>query len=227
MYKGNASEMVLDAMKEKLISGQWKPGMKIDGEKKIAQDMGVSRAAVREAMEQMVAIGVFTRRRGDGTYINDISSNTMFQQLLPDLMLNGYAEAEILDFREMLEPECVRRFALSHSAEQQRELEECCRIMEETAGTDRKGFAEADLKFHLLVVQGSGNPIMARIMDIIRDVLVYYQYSASELIGPKTGASEHRRILEAIQAGDGELASLLMKRHIQRSKRDISREKTN
>ena len=224
-HKENASDMVLEAMKEKLITGQWKPGMKIPGEMAIAQELNVSRASVREAMERLVAVGIVTRRRGDGTYIQDLSSASLFQQLLPDMMLHGYVETEILDFREMLEPECAERFARRHRPEQLRELEECCRIMEETADTDRKRFADADLKFHLLIAQGCGNPIMARIMDIIRDVMSYYQYSASALIGPQTGAAEHRRILEAFQAKDGELAALLLKRHIQRSKRDIAEQR--
>ncbi len=217
----SASDLVINAIKEKLISGEWKPGMKIAGEIKIAQDLGVSRASVREAMEQMVAMGLFTRRRGDGTYVNDVSSAAMFHQLVPDLMLNGYSEVEILDFREMLEPECVRRFVQGRTAGRIEKLREMCCVMEECAGDGTPKFAEADLKFHLMLVQGCGNPIIIKIMDIIIDVLTYYQYSANELIGPKTGAEEHKRILEAIEAGDGELAALLMKRHIQRSKQDI------
>ncbi|WP_235839121.1 FadR/GntR family transcriptional regulator [Clostridium sp. Marseille-P2415] len=217
----DTSNHVLNVMQEKIISGEWKPGMKITGEMQLAQELGVSRASVREAMKEMVAMGVFTRRRGDGTYINDISSGMMFQELLPDMMLSGYSEVEILDFREMLEPECVRRFTGRFEPEQLQRLQECCDIMEKNAIASSKKFAQADLEFHLILVQGSGNPVMIKVMDIIKDILAYYQFSANELIGPKTGVTEHRRILEAIEAKDEELAALLMHRHIQRSKRDI------
>lgn len=221
MEKKNASDLVMNMMQEKMISGEWKPGMKITGEIQLAQEIGVSRASVREAMEQMVAMGVFTRRRGDGTYINNISSGMMLQDLLPDMMLNGYSEVEILDFREMIEPECVRRFSINPAPELLRELEECCQVMERHMAHESEEFARADFQFHLILVNGCGNPVMIKVMEIIRDILAYYQYRANELIGPKTGVQEHRRILEAIAAGDPEMAALLMRRHIQRSKKDI------
>lgn len=220
--KKGANDQVINAIQAKLITGEWKPGMKIDGEIKIAQELGVSRASVREAMERMVAMGIFTRRRGDGTYVNDVSAAAMFQQLMPDMMLSGYSQAEILDFREMLEPECVRRFVRNRKEEETEKLREFCNIMEESALGDGEKFAAADLNFHLEIVQKCGNPIMIKVMDIIKEILVYYQYSANKLIGPKTGVKEHKRILEAIEEGDEELAALLMRRHIQRSKRDIT-----
>ena len=221
MGKKNANDQVFNMIQEKLITGEWKPGTKIPGEIKISQELGVSRASVREAMERMVAMGIFTRRRGDGTYVNDVSAAAMFQQLMPDMMLNGYTQAEILDFREMLEPECVRRFIRNKKEEEVERLRDYCRIMEENVSGDGRMFADADLNFHLRIVQKCGNPIMIKVMDIIRNILIYYQYSANKLIGPKTGVKEHKWILEAIEAGDEELAALLMKRHIQRSKRDI------
>lgn len=219
--KKNASNLVLNIMQEKMLSGEWKPGMKITGEVLLAREIGVSRASVREAMEQMVAMGVLTRRRGDGTYVNDVSSGMRFQELLPDMMLNGYNEVEILDFREMVEPECVRRFTMEYEQEALRELVECCDVMERHMTPGSPEFAQADFRFHLILVNGCRNPVMIKVMEIIRDILAHYQYRANELIGPKTGVQEHRRILEAIESGDPELAALLMCRHIQRSKKDI------
>ena len=90
--------------------------------------------------------------------------------------------------------------------------------MEMNAEASSEEFAKADLEFHLLLVQGSGNPVIIKVMDIIKWILTYYQYSANELIGPKSGVMEHRRIIEVIEAKDEELAALLMRRHIQRSK---------
>lgn len=221
MKKVSASNQVLNVMQEKIVSGEWKTGMKITGEIQLAQELGVSRASVRGAMDQMVAMGILIRRRGDGTYVNDVSNGMLFQELIPEMMLSGYSEVEILDFREMLEPECVRRFVSEYGEDQLQKLKECCDIMEQNAETSSQAFAEADLEFHLMLVQGSGNPVIIKVMDIIKDILAYYQYSANKLIGPKSGVREHRRILEAIEARDGELAALLMRRHIQRSKSDI------
>ena len=93
--------------------------------------------------------------------------------------------------------------------------------MEQNAEGSSEEFARADLEFHLMLVRGSCNPVIIKVMDIIKGILAYYQYSANELIGPKSGVKEHRRIIEAIEDRDEELAALLMHRHIQRSKSDI------
>ena len=62
---------------------------------------------------------------------------------------------------------------------------------------------------------------LMEVMDIIQDILGYYQQQANQTIGSQSGGSEHKRILEAVWEQDGELAGILMKRHIQRSRRDI------
>ncbi|HIU75832.1 MAG TPA: FadR family transcriptional regulator [Candidatus Pelethocola excrementipullorum] len=221
MSKLNTSDQVLGVIREKIISKEWQAGMKITGEVQLAQELGVSRASVRGAMEQMVAMGLLTRRRGDGTYVNDVSTGTLFQDLFPDMMLSGYSALEIIDFREIIEPECVKRFIRNYDEEQVQKLITCCDIMEVSAERNSTKFADADLDFHLIIVEGCKNPVMIKVMSIVREILEYYQYSANELIGPQTGVKEHRRIIEAISEKDEELAALLMRRHIQRSKRDI------
>ena len=65
-----------------------------------------------------------------------------------------------------------------------------------------------------------------KLSSLIFSILIglgYYQQQANQTIGSQSGVLEHRRILEAIREKDGELAGLLMKRHIQRSRRDICR----
>ncbi len=82
-------------------------------------------------------------------------------------------------------------------------------------------FAQADLDFHILIAKGSKNPVMYKTIEMLYSIFFNYQYESNKQIGPKSGVLEHKSILNAISLKDEEMASLLMRRHIQRSKKDI------
>lgn len=221
--KENTGEAVLEYMKEKIVSGEWSEGTKITKEIQLAEELGVSRTSVRAAMDRLVAMGVLVRKKRMGTFVKETSPQLFLNNLVPELMLNTYDELEILDFREIFETECAVRFAERHSEEDLRKLEACIGEMEKHVGCGKKEFADADLAFHMIIVNGCNNSLVIKVMGIIQDILGYYQQQANQTIGSQSGVLEHRRILEAIREKDGELAGLLMKRHIQRSRRDICR----
>jgi GntR family transcriptional regulator len=65
---------VRDALAERIVSGQWKPGMPIANEGDLARELGVSGGTVRKALELMEAQRLITRRQGRGTFVRDQSS---------------------------------------------------------------------------------------------------------------------------------------------------------
>lgn len=217
----NTGNTVLEYIKEKIVSGEWSEGTKITKEVQLAEELGVSRTSVRAAMDRLVAMGVLVRKKRMGTFVKETSPQLFLNNLVPELMLNTYDELEILDFREIFETECASRFAIKHSEKDLQKLEACIEEMEKYAECGKEEFAEADLEFHMIIIRGCNNSLIIKVMDIIQDILGYYQRQANQTIGPQKGVSEHKRILEAIYEKDAELAGLLMKRHIQRSRRDI------
>lgn len=225
--KENTGEAVLEYMKEKIVSGEWSEGTKITKEVQLAEELGVSRTSVRAAMDRLVAMGVLVRKKRMGTFVKETSPQLFLNNLVPELMLNTYDELEILDFREIFETECTIRFAERHSEEDLQKLESCIMEMEKHAGCGKKEFADADLRFHTIIVNGCNNNLVIKVMGIIQDILGYYQQQANRTIGSQSGVLEHKKILEAIREKDGELAGLLMKRHIQRSRKDICQYREN
>ena len=108
--KKSASDQVVEYIQKMITAGEWGPGMKIFTESRLQSETGVSKASVREAVEKLVAMDILTKRQGDGTYINDLSAGSLFQQLMPSFFLNVYDPITILDFREVMEPACVQMF---------------------------------------------------------------------------------------------------------------------
>ena len=65
MYKNQASEIAYDYIVDQIRSGIWKPGDKIATEVQLVESIGVSRVAVREAIERLVTMSVLNKVRGD------------------------------------------------------------------------------------------------------------------------------------------------------------------
>ena len=82
-------------------------------------------------------------------------------------------------------------------------------------------FAQADMRFHMAILRGAHNEVLDSVLAATRDPLIYYQFNANRDIGPRTGVQEHAAIIDAIFQKDEELAALLVKRHVQRSKRNL------
>ena len=220
--KKSASDQVVEYILDKIRSGEWIIGGKISTESQLQKDTGFSKATIREAVEKLVAMDILTKRQGDGTYINDITAGSFFHQLMPGFMLDLYDSITILEFREVVEPACVHMFVNNFDEVISAQLEKYLKSMElHQNDTERDDFYRADRDFHLMIAKGSNNPIMIKIMEILNGAMTGYHYTANKTIGSKTGVEEHTAILKAVQNKDAEMASLLMKRHIQRSRKDL------
>lgn len=219
--KEKANEIVYSIIRNKLITGEWPRGSKITGETELAKQTGVSRSTVREAIERFVTAGVLVRRQGDGTYVRDISPLVLMTRLQEQ---DGSASSllETLDYREMVEPEAVKRLIRNDDRENLNvmitTLDEMQRHSDLRVSDD---FSQADTRFHFAILRGAHNPILDQTIHLIQEALICYQYSANQLIGAKTGIEEHAAIVNAVYQKDEELAALLVRRHIQRGRRDL------
>ena len=217
----SSSDCVLEFIKKKIGNGEWKKGDKIYTEPQLMKELNVSRAAVRTAIDELVALNVLTRIQGNGTFVSDCALSPMINSLISFLLFDDFDSLAVLEFRKIIEPSCTEMFIDRHLDEDMRKLEECLDIMTKYELSDSQEFYKADFLFHTIVVKGAQNSIASKIMDILQDILITYQYKSNQAIGPKTGLIEHKRIFKAIKDKDKELASLLMLRHIERSERDM------
>lgn len=222
--KKSASDKVVEYIQVKIQAGIWKPGTKISTEVQLQQETGFGKTTVREAVEKLVARGILKKIQGDGTYVEEYDVSHLINLLKPELMLNQHDIFTILEFREIVEPVCVEMFVEHYDEKNTEELARLLEIMR-THQYDQNNsiFYEADRDFHLKIAEGAGNSILMRVMEILNEEMTKYHYTANRTIGAKTGVVEHERVLNAIRERDAELGSLFMKRHIQRSKRDMEK----
>ncbi|MCB2361350.1 FadR/GntR family transcriptional regulator [Clostridium estertheticum] len=222
MKDTRTSDRVFNVIQEKIISGEYKPGMKIMSELKLAEELQVSRVSVREAIEKMSAVNIVSKRRGGGTFVNDLKPSVYLNSLIPMITLGQDNYNDILEFRLIIESEASGLCAQRCSDDLVNEIEECYNNMIKYQD-DFEKFTEEDLNFHMKIVEGSNSPLIIKVNEILKNLLRSHQKLLYNNLGPSGGLSEHKLILEAIKNRDSELAKLFAKRHIERTIRDIKK----
>ncbi len=199
----NQSVSIYEALSHAIMTGDIAPGAKLS-EPAIAEQMGVSRAPVREAIRRLQERGIVTHVANQGVRV---VSPTLDEFLA------------LLDVREALEAMTCRLAATQMT---QSDIDELQRIVE-THGHALKADPEGpyiqndyDTDFHVRLARGCGN-------EVLRELLCDQFYPRLKLCRVKhqtvkgrglVAWKEHRRIMEAIADRDGEAAEFLMRRHV-------------
>jgi DNA-binding GntR family transcriptional regulator len=200
---GTLSDRVCNQLKEDIITGRLEQGAKIK-EEELARVHGISRGPLREAIRRLEGMHLVQRIPHAGARVVTLTRKMM---------------SDIYRVREALEGMSARLAAENMSAEEIEALWELLESHEKNIEkTDGKVYfqREGDVDFHFRIAQASGNDwlihhLSSELYQLIR--MCRYR-SALHPSRPVNALAEHRHIVEAIAAGDGELAELLMRRHI-------------
>jgi GntR family transcriptional repressor for pyruvate dehydrogenase complex len=214
-------EQIVQQVEESIRKGAMKPGDQLPPERELAQQFGVSRTAVREAVKALREKGHVEAYPGRGTFITDGTSHAIKQSL--DRMIR-IAQPEgsgfLAEVREILEPEIASLAAVRADAQDIAAMREPIAVMDE-ARKDSDAFIEGDLDFHLALAEAAANPLILSLIDSIVGLL-REQRMRIFLVegGPERGQYHHKRILEAIEHHDPVGAREAMKAHLRQVRND-------
>lgn len=214
-------ELIVQQVEESIRKGELKAGDQLPPERELADQFGVSRTAVREAVKALREKGLVEAYPGRGTFITSDTSNTI--RLTLDRMIKaGQLEGtlQLVEVREILEPEIAALAAARANDETLREMREAVSIMDK-ARQDPDAYIEADLDFHLALAEAAANPIILSLIDSIIGVLREQRMRIFKVEGgPQRGQYHHKRILEAVQNRDTSGAREAMRAHLRQVRED-------
>jgi GntR family transcriptional regulator, transcriptional repressor for pyruvate dehydrogenase complex len=214
-------EQIVQQVEESIRKGVMKPGDQLPPERELAQQFGVSRTAVREAVKALREKGHVEAHPGRGTFITDGTSQVIRQSL--DRMIRiGQPEGSVYlaEVREILEPEIAALAATRADEQDLAAMREPIEVMDQ-AKRDSDAFIEGDLDFHLALAEAAANPLILSLIDSIVGLL-REQRMRIFLVegGPERGQYHHKRILEAIEHHDPSGARSAMKAHLRQVRED-------
>ena len=218
-------EQVAERLSDQIFDGRLAKGDQLPNERALAEQFGVSRTVVREAMKTLANAGLIEVRTGQGTFVVDDTAGAL-KNSIQTLMRVGSDEnrlRELVELREILEPgvaELAARRAETAELEQMQEM-----LTEMDANMhDQEAYIRADNRFHQLMALGSRNRLIPRIMDSIVDLLNELRGEIFQTQGgPERGQVHHRAILDALRNRDAPAARMAMEDHLAQVKRDTER----
>ncbi|WP_055735046.1 GntR family transcriptional regulator [Agarivorans gilvus] len=207
------SQNLSDTLIEAIVSGQIAQGKKIS-EPELARHYGVSRGPLREAILKLQGMGLVERVPHVGARVVQLNP----QQLI-----------DIYSVREALEGMACRLAASQLSSQQLSELKNLLEHHQQYLQQHQgKAYFEqhGDFDFHYLIIKGSNNQYLVNLLcDELYHLLRMYRYQASKQVSrPERALQEHWAIWQALADRDGELAELLMRRHIARARKAIEQQ---
>jgi GntR family transcriptional repressor for pyruvate dehydrogenase complex len=214
-------EQIVQQIEDSIMQGALKPGDQLPAERDLAQQFGVSRTAVREAVKTLREKGLLEAYSGRGTFITDGTSENIRQSL--DRMIKmGQPEGSLYlaEVRAILEPEIAALAATRIEEQHLAGLREAYAVMARSR-TDPEAYIEADLDFHLSLAEAAANPLILSLLDSIVGVLREQRLRIFRVEGgPERGQFHHQRILEAIEQRHPVKAREAMRAHLQQVRED-------
>lgn len=208
------SEEVAASIKESILSARFGPGDALPSEIRLADQFGVSRVVIREALKGLKSKGLIEIRRGPkgGPFVAQLNTITFGEQFSDMILFRQMTVEQLFQVRLLVEPEVIRLVLKQISDDQIAELREQVDLTD--AESDPKMKKNFNIGFHRKLGLLSGNPFYAILMDSFMDFVDRF----IGVINPGTYDLHddriHREITDAIAARDEDRALTLIRVHL-------------
>lgn len=207
-----SADRVFEALQTAIIRGDIEPGSRVS-ETELAERFGTSRGPLREALRRLESRKLVERTPHVGIRIASLTHAALIEIYYVREALEGMAarlaamhmtDAEVASLRDLL-------------AEHERDEA----LQADTAYFQQEG----DLDFHYRIIKGSHNRALTDVLigELYHLVRMYRQQFSAYANRPQKAFGEHVRIVEAIEARDGDLAEMLMRRHVSSARQNIEK----
>ncbi len=211
------SEEVLGQLKEAILMGRFKSGEKLPSERELTAEFNVSRAVIREAVRALEQSGFLVIRQGPagGAFVTDLTFDQVGNAFLDLFLANKLSIPELTQVRRYIEPEVARLAAKNISRASARLLLDA----EEAEYIPDKSYPERMSKLtevHHILAKICGNhffeAVVKSLMNLTGEIVLAVDPDHKSLHGP----GEHRKIVDAVIAGDADDAFSAMSQHLSR-----------
>jgi DNA-binding FadR family transcriptional regulator len=211
----------------RIVSGEFTPGSILPAEPEFAQQLGVSRAVLREALRAVAGKGLIEARHGSGTRVAPVANWDQFDAAV--LLARRTSGAMLAVLADMIEArrvvECevaalaAERATEVHRRSLERELDKMRASLDQSAL-----YAAADAEFHRTILLAADNAILLRMVEPIRTLIAYGQELTDTLsLEQRRALGEHEAIAAAIRNRDREAARNSMFLHLNNTESDLHR----
>jgi DNA-binding FadR family transcriptional regulator len=216
IQKTSATDKVFKALYEMIATGRYQRGQKLPPQEELARQLGVSRNTLREAVNQLSAMGLLSSQQGVGTVVQPPTPGGYLSSLSGQFLLDPLSVREFVEARICIERNAVR-LAVARAGPQ--DIERLRATLEQQRRALHRGdeaeFTRHDAAFHLELTKICGNRVLLKFLQTIHDMLQRFIGEVARLPGAVEDAlGFHGRVTEAIAARDADRAEREMVLHL-------------
>lgn len=221
MERVSLVDSIVEEIKNKIIREGLKDGDPLESQDELARSMKISRPSLREALRRLQLMGLIEFKHGRGTFVKTVQPKDFMSPISGFLAIDKKSAYELLEARLFLEGSVAALAARKATKDDIQALEKVLEKMKSAAQQlDVDEFIGLDVKFHLLVAEGSRNQIMFQVVNILRGLLqnlvarVFDSHSDQLEVTFSHTLDYHHKILEAIKSRSMSKARSAMEKHI-------------
>ena len=203
---------VAEQLRATILDHGLAPSSSLPGEITLAEQFGVSRTVVREALRVLSAQGLVEISHGRPARIKRPDHLASVQTLGALFKRSNVTPLDLTEVRQVLEGEIAALAAERATSEHLKALQADCQALKEASTKEQS--AKADVAFHVHLAEATGNPCFVRMIQTMRAMFLESVRETQERCGPNI----HDAILEAVEARDPERARQAMLEHIHKTK---------
>ncbi len=194
--KPRVAEEIVQQLRGLILRGEYAVGDKLPPERKLAEELGVNRASLREAIKSLEHMGLVKTRQGDGTRVLDFMQTAgveLVSHLIPgDGAPNLDVLIDVLDFRRWFAREVARLAAERATADDVKKLES---IAEQASDPqlDLNELLKLDFEFYVALTHIGRNRVMQLLINTIRSAVMAYAPFFSQFNPPAVAVRKHHR----------------------------------
>jgi len=229
IHTRRAFEEICERIREQLALGVLKPGDKLPPERDLAQQLGVSRNVLREALRSLEMAGVLRLQKGvkGGAFIQEGDTSRM-NGVMRDMLSLGTISVRELSEARIHVLDLVVRLACANA--RQSDFEALEANIDRTELATREGRlldrVECSREFYKLLASATGNKVIAMIMDSVTEIhmrFVYAKVVSSGVAMPRL-AEKRRKFLSALRARNASAATRLLRAHLESVQRMLEQD---
>jgi GntR family transcriptional repressor for pyruvate dehydrogenase complex len=212
-----ASQDIVQQIKERIFAGKLAPGDHLPSEKELAEQFGLSRITVRDALRVLESQGLVAIKvgAGGGAFVASPSSQPLSNMLSDMLRLQGGTVRDLVEARHVIETSIVTLAAERATAEDLEAMRRAIAAARAARAAGEQRFTPHSVDFHLALAVAAKNQVL---LFTVNSLQTFFHDTLDRLLPDDRMAQraieDHQKLLNAIAARDAELAGRVMRDHL-------------
>ena len=224
--RSRLSTSIAEQLVEAIRSGGFPPGSALPAERVLAEQLGVSRGSVREAIRVLEHVGLLDVRTGSGTFVRGDALSNVSLLRLRAASVGEDSPLDVMVARRALEPTCAELAARSRTEYDLKTLRDSVdrQAVLVAAGEDTQ---DVDLGFHMAIAAASHNPVLEVLVDRLVEIMGQDTWRRLKSLsrmrdgGAEHFLDQHREILAALERSHPSAAAAGMTAHLDSIERSL------